>query len=298
MNLNQECYKILKGLESVADVTEYGDSKILDLGINRDPGMDVGIKIAEVTMGSLGEVRIEDNRIHVSIPEKPSIACLGCQLADWAILIGDKNRMGSGPARILARKPPGIIDKIGYREKSDKAAIVIETPVLPDEKTCNYILKSTGAKKLIIAAFRENSKVGFINIMARVVEMALFRLDNLGYNTDQIISAEGTAPLPKLDDRVMFTSNDAIIYGSSVRIEVKDWDPELTEKMVSRASKFYGRSFEEIFNEAGGDFYRIDPSIFAPAELRISFEGNHYHIGRIDQKIIERIGYPETENSE
>lgn len=289
MNLNEKCYGILKELESVADVTEYENSKVLDLGVNKNLDRDTGIKVAEVTMGSLGEVKIEDNKIHVSIPEKPSIACLSCQLAGWAIPIGGKNKLGSGPARILARKPFEIIDKIGYREESDKAAIAIETSTLPDEETCNYVLENTGAKELIIAAFNGNSEVGLINIMARVIEMALFRLDNLGYDTNQIISAEGTAPLPKLDDRIMFTSNDAIIYGGSVRIEVKDWDAELTEKAVSKASKFYGRSFEEIFNEAGGDFYNIDPDIFAPAELDISFEGNHYHVGSINNELLNKL---------
>jgi len=287
MNLNEKCYGILKELEGVAEVTEYGNARVLDLGVNNNPDREAGLKVAEVTMGSMGKVELEDNKIHVSIPEKPSIACLSCQLAGWAIPIGGKNKLGSGPARILAKKPSAIVDRIAYREKSDKAAIAIETSVLPDEKTCSYILEETGAKELIIAAFRENSEVGLINIIARVVEMALFRLDNLGYDTNQIISAEGTAPLPKLDDRIMFTSNDAIIYGGSVRIEVNDWDAELTEKAVSKASKFYGKSFEEIFNEASGDFYNIDPDIFAPAELDISFEGNHYHVGCINNELLK-----------
>ncbi len=289
MNLNKKCYGILKELEGVAEVTEYGNARVLDLGINKDAGKEAAIKVAQVTMGSLGEARLEDTKIHVTIPEKPSVACLSCQLAGWAIPIGGKNKLGSGPARILAKKPSDIIDRIAYHEKSDKAAIAIETSVLPDEKTCNYILEETGAKELIIAAFRGNSEVGLVNIMARVVEMALFRLDNLGYDTNQIISAEGTAPIPKLDDRIMFTSNDAIIYGSSVRIEVNDWDPELTEVSVSQASKFYGRSFEEIFNEAGGDFFKIDPEIFAPAKLHISFEGNDYRVGCVNNELLNRL---------
>ena len=289
MNLNKKCYGILKELEDVAEVTEYDNARVLDLGINKDAGEEAAIKVAEVTMGSLGEVRLEDTRIRVTIPEKPSVACMSCQLAGWAIPIRGKNKLGSGPARILAKKPSDIVDRIAYHEKSDKAVIAIETSVLPDEKTCNYILEETGAKELIIAAFRENSGVGLVNIMARVVEMALFRLDNLGYDTNQIISAEGTAPLPRLDDRIMFTSNDAIIYGGSVRIEVNDWDAELTEKAVSKASKFYGKSFEEILNEASGDFYNIDPDIFAPAELDISFEGNHYHVGSVDRDILDKL---------
>jgi len=291
MNLNEKCYGILKELEKVVDVTESGNAKVLDMGVNNDLDRDVGIKVAEVTMGSLGKVELEPDRIHVTIPEKPAIACLSCQLAGWAIPIGGKNKLASGPARIPAKKPSDVIDKIGYHEESDKAAIAIETSVLPDENTCNYILEKTGAKDLIIAAFRENSNVGLINIMARVVEMAVFRLNNLGYDTTQIISAEGTAPIPLLDDKIMFTSNDAIIYGGSVQIKVSDWDPELTEKSVSQASKFYGRSFEEIFNEAGGDFYKMDPDIFAPAKLSISFEGNDYSVGCINREIVNKLIY-------
>ncbi|MBU4437108.1 MAG: hypothetical protein KKH78_02415, partial [Candidatus Altiarchaeota archaeon] len=68
MNLNKKCYGILKELEDVAEVTEYDHVRILDLGINKDAGEEAAIKVAEVTMGSLGEVRLEDTRIRVTIP--------------------------------------------------------------------------------------------------------------------------------------------------------------------------------------------------------------------------------------
>jgi len=75
--------------------------------------------------------------------------------------------------------------------------------------------------------------------------------------------------MPPLGRDIMYASNDAIIYRGTVSMETENWDPELTEKAVSKASPAYGRSFKDIYNEADGDFYKIDQQIFAPARIKI-----------------------------
>ncbi len=301
MNLNKKSFKILekvKGIEGVKAIefnTEAGKITILDLGVNsklKNKISDmVGISVAESSMGGLGRVSIRNNRVFVNIEKNPAVATLSCQLAGWGIEINGKTVLGSGPARILARKPSGIINKMGYHEISEKSALILETDILPDEKICKKILEETNSNELIIAAFRDKSRIGLINVISRVIEVEFYRLDRLNYDVGKAISAKGNAPMPKSSDEIMFTSNDAIIYGGIVEINVEGWNENLTEKAVSHSSMVYGKTFKSLFKEAGGDFYRIDPDIFAPAELTVTdiTENKKYHAGRINNEILRKI---------
>lgn len=292
MNLNEKSYKILAELgksEGVKTIRfNFPDRKkatILDFFGEVSDDKKIGIKISEAAMGGLGKVKISsEKKIHVKIHKNVAIATLSSQLAGWAIKInnGENDAIGSGPARILAKKPLDIIKKIGYYENSKKTALILETEILPNEKICKKILDECNAKELIIAAFKGNSRIGMINVLARIVEVGVFRLHTLGYNVKKINSAEGFVKIPPFSKNAMFDANDAIIYNSIVKIEVDDWDKKLTEKTVSKNSKFYGKSFKEIFEDVEGEFYRIPQDIFAPAEMRIIDlkNGREYRAGK------------------
>lgn len=274
LNLNLKTYEILQGIgvgESMEFDIDGRRATVLDLGVNVEVvDESVARSVAEASMGSLGQVGIEGDKLCVDIPAHPSVATLSCQLAGWSIEIGGKKKLGSGPARIPAKKPGALIDKVGYHESSEKSSLVLETNVLPDKGVCRKILDATGSNELIIAAFRDDSTVGLINVLARIVEVGLFRLHNLGFDVNRISSAGGEVAIPPLTRDIMFTSNDAIIYQGLVFLEVDGWVPDLTAKAVSKSSSVYGKSFKEIFSEAGGDFYKIDPDIFAPARLEVT----------------------------
>lgn len=301
VNLNKKSFEILerlKGIEGIEIIefdTEVGKVTILDLGVTSEIkdkiSENVGTSVAEASMGGLGRVSIKNNRVFVEIEKEPAIATLSCQLAGWGIEINGKPGLGSGPARILAKKPFDIIDKIGYHEISEKSALILETERLPDENICKKILEEINSRELIIAAFRDKGRVGLINVISRVIEVAIYRLDLLGYDVKKIISANGSVPMPKLTEDLMFTSNDAIIYGGVVEIKVKGWDKSLTEKTVSLFSKVYGKTFKSLFQDAGGDFYKIETEIFAPAKLKITDikENKEYHAGRINNEILRKI---------
>jgi len=299
MNLNQKSCSILKKLIEKEDIdvieynTNHGTIFLIDFGIKNEFHEDVGEKIAKVCMGSLGSVKIDDNEIYVKIPKNPSIATMSCQMAGWSIKLNRINALGSGPARILAKKPSSIIERIGYYEKSDRALLILEleTDVFPSVNVCRNILIETEANELYIPIFKTKSTTGLINIMARVVEMGIFRLYNLGYDINRIRYAEGKCIIPEPDDDIMFKSNDAIIYNGRVKIEANEWDPELTERAVSSSSKFYGKSFREIFEQSGCDFYNINPDIFAPAVLEVEdiSSGEVYRAGKCHSLIKRRI---------
>lgn len=293
LKLNQNTYSALEKLRKTKGVssTEYvlGDKKaiVLDVGISAQTtgkaAEKLGLSIADASMGLLGKTTIKEGTLKVEISKHPVIATLGCQFAGWSVEIAGKKRLGSGPARILARKPGKIIDAAGYVESSDKAALILETSTLPGEEDCKRILEETKAKDLIIAAFREDSSIGLINVLARIVEVGLFRLHNIGYDTRKVVWSEGTVPIPPLGKDIMYTSNDAIIYRGTVSIEADGWDAALTDKAVSKSSQAYGKNFKEIFKEAGGDFYKIDPGIFAPAQVKVKDlqNGKSYSAGSV-----------------
>jgi len=273
VNLNLNSYRILEKLgdEENTKIERFDTKRVtlIDVGLNVESDKDTGIRVAEAALAGLGKIDIND-KIHVRIEKLPAVATLSSQLAGWCIRIDNKIALGSGPVRILAKKPRDVIEKVGYSETSNRGALILETPVIPDRGTCRKILQEAKVKDLIIAVFGENSITGLINILSRIVEVGIFRLFNLGYDVNRISYAEGTVPMLGLSDNVMFEANDAIIYRGSVKLEVNGWDPGLTEKAISKHSGVYGKSFREIFQEGDGNFYRIPADIFAPARLKVT----------------------------
>jgi methenyltetrahydromethanopterin cyclohydrolase len=93
--------------------------------------------------------------------------------------------------------------------------------------------------------------------------------------------------------QAMGRTNDAIIYAGTAYYTVNAEDEELKkllEKAPASASKGYGKPFMEIFKEAGYDFYKIDPGLFAPAVFVInnSKTGKTFRAGKIDVEVFKK----------
>jgi len=124
---------------------------IIDAGIKAKGGFQAGKIITEICMGGCGKTRItyrkygeiELSSIFVFVyTDYPVIATLGSQFAGWQIKEGDYFAIGSGPARAISLKPKGIYEKIGYKDVSDKAVIVLETDKYPPESLLDRFLAS------------------------------------------------------------------------------------------------------------------------------------------------------------
>jgi methenyltetrahydromethanopterin cyclohydrolase len=135
-----------------------------------------------------------------------------------------------------------------------------------------------------------SSIVGSIQVSGRCVETAIYKLNELGFDTRKITSAIGTAPIPPVRGakRAMGVTNDATIYHGQIQLtmnapEIKDY----LEKIPSNKSKGYGKPFNDIFKEAGYDFYKIDTSLFSPAEVVINelSDGSVYHVGAVNNDV-------------
>ncbi|MBN1784662.1 MAG: methenyltetrahydromethanopterin cyclohydrolase, partial [Candidatus Bathyarchaeota archaeon] len=107
----------------------------------------------------------------------------------------------------------------------------------------------------------------------------------------------GYAPIAPVHPKMaqaMGRTNDAIIYlGTAYYTVGSDSDEELKkllEKAPASSSKGYGKPFMEIFKEAGYDFYKIDPGLFAPAVFVINNAktGKTFKAGKIDAEVFKK----------
>jgi len=92
----------------------------------------------------------------------------------------------------------------------------------------------------------------------------------------------------------MGRTNDVLIYAGET-FYVVDFDDEeelksFIEKAPSSKSPSYGKPFYEIFKEAGYDFYKIDPGLFAPAKITVYNRktGNTLASGSVNIEVLKK----------
>jgi len=275
-------------------------ARIVDCGVSTRGGYQAGRIFTEICMGGLGEVGFRMGQIKgVPLPfievatDFPSIACLGAQKAGWTIKVGNYSAMGSGPARALSLKPKHTYEVIDYEDDCEDAVICLESDHLPNGEVLQKIATECGVEPANTCAVvaPTASLVGSIQVAGRCVETAVYKLNELGFDTRTIVSGIGTAPIaPVKKDatKAMGSTNDATIYHGSIYLTVKNPKiKDFLEKIPSNKSKGYGKPFYEIFKDAKFDFYKIDTSLFSPAEVVINelTEGVVYHVGALNPDV-------------
>jgi methenyltetrahydromethanopterin cyclohydrolase len=278
---------------------------ILDAGINVQGGFKAGKYITLLCMAGLAEVSIKlETYGTLKLPtiitssDYPVISTLGSQYAGWAISKKDYFAMGSGPARILSRKPKALYSHLAIEENSDCAYIVLEADTIPPDFVLEYIAEKCkiDIKKLFVTIAPTASIAGSTQISGRAIETAIHKLHKNGMDISTIIAANGSAPIAPViagdSEKMMGRTNDMLIYGSAVELYVNYEDEkglvDHINNAVSSNSKAYGTLFFEEVKKAGGDFYKIDPNIFAPAKLTINniLSGKIYTAGSINAEVI------------
>jgi methenyltetrahydromethanopterin cyclohydrolase len=135
-----------------------------------------------------------------------------------------------------------------------------------------------------------------VQIVARVLETGLHKMETIGFDVTRVVSAMGTAPLPtvaRTDMRAIGRTNDCILYGGQARYTVRAEDQELDElanRLPASASADYGTPFYDVFKRYDNDFYKIDPMLFSPAEvwLTSATTGRTFHAGRLNPEVLRR----------
>jgi len=296
------------------DVTrgECGE-RLVDAGIAVAGGIDAGLLVGEICLGGFGSVALRTGEGWPSWLEvrssQPVLACLASQYAGWSLAASKEETgakkffaLGSGPARALAQKEP-LYAELGYRDRGAshgvRGVLVLEVDRPPPKVVVDKVLRDCGlaGEALTIVLTPTRSSAGTTQVVARVLEVALHKAHQLGFALGDIVDGSGCAPLPAPSPdgvEAMGRTNDAILYGGRVHLSVRGSDDaarELAAKLPSRNAKEHGRSFAEIFKDAGFDFYKIDPALFAPAEVWVSNldSGRSWHAGGVEMDLLNRL---------
>ncbi len=312
LSVNQLSEPLLKKLLGQAKTLQIGVSvhetgcTIVDAGIKSVGSTEAGRLIAEICMGGLGEVRLRGEAgitdwashctgaIAVSSQE-PVLACLASQYAGWALSHDKFFALGSGPARALAQRED-LFKELDYQDTATSTCIVLETDKIPPAEVIEKIVRDTkiAPEQLTIILTPTTSIAGTVQIVGRVLEVALHKAHTLHFPLCNIVSGSGVAVLPPLAKDFMTAmgrTNDAILFGGQVHLQVKGDDAaaaELALNLPSSASSDYGKPFAQVFKSYNMDFYQIDPMLFSPAKVTITNveTGNVFEGGQLNAELI------------
>ena len=282
--------------------------RVVDAGIEAAGGLEAGRLIGEICMGGLGRVSLQalpglgawQWQVGVTASH-PVVACLASQYAGWSLSHGEGKAaffaLGSGPARAMGSKEP-LFDELGYRTKAGQTVMVLETDRVPPVEIAEKILERCGisASDLTLILTPTTSLAGGVQIVARVLEVALHKVHELKFPLSAIVDGAASAPLPPPAPDFMVAmgrTNDAILFGGQVQLFVDCDDDDarqLAEQLPSNASRDFGRPFAEVFKQYDYDFYKVDPMLFSPAKVNVtnissgrSFTTGDFHLSLLEK---------------
>ena len=309
MTLNERANLVANELASHADryrvsVSKVGGARVIDCGGAVVGGLAAGLAMSRVCLGDLADVsyvpypirKVGGPAVQV-VTDDPVRACLASQYAGWQVSVGKFFAMGSGPMRAVSAREE-IFQHIPGKEEASHAVGVLETAKHPTEEVIAAIVAKLPpvAEHLTLLVAPTMSMAGTTQVVARSVETALHKLHELKFDVTQVISAYGIAPLPPVATdfvQAIGRTNDAILYGGRVTLWVRA-DDELLEqigpKVPSSSSKDHGAPFAEVFAKYGGDFYKIDPLLFSPAEVefRNLKTGKCHRFGSVEPGLVRK----------
>ena len=226
---------------------------------------------------------------------------MSCQLSGWA-LPEFKNDAGivpliSGPVRAIVKEDK-FAKPFSYQDKSEKVVVVLQDKALPSEELTAYIAKKCKVEpeNIFILVAPTGSLVGLVNVISRTLETSLWRLHELGFDVNNVISAWGKAPLPPISKdeyTAMIRANTYIYYGGTAGFVVncKDEDIERIIEDITlspKTTKQYGIPFSKLLEEAGGNIFNMTEFCHNVTKVNFynSFTGNTFVYGKNDQKML------------
>ena len=315
MRMNERATELAKAmveesaLLGVQSLILRSGAQVIDAGIGTVGGYGAGIALAEICMGGLSDISRTTVQIGAQAwpgvlvaTDHPAVSCMASQYAGWAVSVDKFFAMGSGPLRAHARVEKELFEKLGYEETATHGVLVLEGRTLPDDTVAAWVAEKAGLQpgQLTFIIAPTASLAGGVQISARILETGLHKIETLGFDVRRVVSGFGTAPIPpvaKNDLKAIGRTNDCILYGGQAHYTIRAGDDELVElasKVPASASRDYGTPFFEIFQRYEGDFYKIDPLLFSPAEVWLTSTetGRTFHAGHLNAEILEASLHP------
>lgn len=309
LHLNERAWQLADGMVERASQLRIASSllpsgtRLLDAGIEAAGGLGAGLALVQLCTSGLADMSLTWLRIGSdSYPgvriwtDHPALACMASQYAGWSVQVGKYFAMASGPLRAHARVETELFAKLGYAEQATRGVLVLEGRTPPTDEVANYV--ATRAKldprQITMAIAPTASLAGGVQVVARILETALHKMESLGFDVRRVVSGLGVAPLPpvaKDDLHAIGRTNDCVLYGGQAHFTVRAEDDELSQlasKLPASASHDYGTPFYEIFKRYGGDFYKIDKMLFSPGEVWLTSDtsGRTFHGGKLDPEVL------------
>lgn len=276
---------------------------IIDAGIKFPGGLEAGRLITEICMGGLGRVTLQANPAFAHWPWQlsvhscnPILSCLGSQYAGWSLAHEKFFSLGSGPGRAMAGREE-LYKELGYSDKANSAVLVLESDKVPPQEVIDKVARDTGltADKLTFILTPTRSLAGSVQIVGRVLEVAMHKIHTLHFPLEHVVDGMASAPVPPPSPDFltgMGRTNDAILFGGHAHIFVTGSDEaaaDLAKNLPSSSSRDYGRPFAEVFKSVNMDFYKIDPMLFSPAAVTVTAveSGKSFHAGKLDAALLD-----------
>jgi methenyltetrahydromethanopterin cyclohydrolase len=310
LSVNERAVKTVQRMIADAEALELAVTQldngatVVDAGVQVPGSLEAGRLFAEVCLGGLGKVRFCELDVDglwlpgVTVAvSHPPVACMAAQYAGWAVKGKKFFAMGSGPARALYRGEP-LFEQLDYRDQADVAVLALEGRKLPPEEAAEKVAAKcqVSPDRLYLLVAPTASLVGSVQVAARVVETGLHKMLEVGFDIGTVQSGFGTCPLAPIardDLRAIGRTNDAVLYGGRAWYTVRADDAQIEaviEQLPSSASRDYGTPFYDLFQRYDGDFYKIDPLLFSPAEVAINnvTSGRTFHAGGVNAEMIQK----------
>ena len=314
LSLNEHAYAVVERLIAAAEPLRVAVSQldngamVIDAGVAVEGTLEAGRLFAEVCLAGLADVQFRQLDLDgAALPgvevnvHRPVLACMASQYAGWALNVPATETskkyfaMGSGPARALYRGDP-IFGDIDYQDTAAVAVLTLEADRLPSPEVAAWVAGKCGVEveRVVLLVAPTASLVGSVQIAARIVETGLHKMHEVGFDIHTVTSGFGSCPLAPVagdDLTAIGRTNDGVLYGGRAWYTVRT-DDALIESVIgqlpSAASRDYGAPFGELFSRYGGDFYKIDPLLFSPAEITITnaASGRTFHAGEVNAAVL------------
>ena len=313
-NVNANVQPLVRDLVShaadyrVALSTLDNGVQIVDAGIDVPGGLEAGRLIGEICMGGLGRVTLTSGapfarwRWQLDVTARhPVIACLGSQYAGWSLSHGEGKSaffaLGSGPARAMGSRED-LFDELGYRNPPGDTVIVLEADKIPPPEITDKVVERCGIEpgQLTVILTPTTSLAGGIQIVSRVLEVALHKVHELKFPLELFVDGAGSAPIPPPSPDFMTAmgrTNDAILFGGQVHLYVNaddDQTNDLARQLPSTSSRDFGQPFAQVFKDYEYDFYKVDPMLFSPALASVTSvqTGHTFESGALHEDLLEQ----------